>query len=306
MPDPTVITLQICFASALGIFVLVSIVRALRARRVAPDLTDSEPPVTDSCANLTVSASMPPPLPVGRVATWPYVGIDLLWVGFIFLTFFALSVGTARMAATQTEIVISVQGLIQSIGFQLVLAGLTLGVMVWRIRPIAWLGLRWKGWIWVFLMAPAGVAAMWLLSAGLYAAGYMQWLDSLGVEPMQDSVKLLQTTRDPLALGLMAVAAMLVAPLCEELVFRGYLYPAAKKFAGPWVAGACSALVFAAAHGSLAPLVPLFFFGCLLVLAYERSGSLWAPIAMHCCFNSTTVTIQVVARLCHFPLSPDL
>ncbi|MEI6654913.1 MAG: type II CAAX endopeptidase family protein [Verrucomicrobiota bacterium] len=295
MPDPTVITLQICFVSALGAFGLVAIVRALRARRAAPDLTDVEP-----------AAITPPPLPVGRVATWPYVGIDLLWAGFIFLTFFALSVGTARLAATKTERVISTQGLIQSIGFQLVLAGLTVGVMVWRIRPIAWLGLRWKGWIWVFLIAPAGVAAMWLLSAGLYAAGYMKWIDSLGVEPMQESVKLLQTTRDPLALGLMAVAAMLVAPLCEELVFRGYLYPTAKKFAGPWVAGAGSALVFAAAHGSLAPLVPLFFFGCLLVLAYERTGSLWAPIAMHFCFNSTTVTLQVVARLCHFPLSPDL
>jgi membrane protease YdiL (CAAX protease family) len=71
------------------------------------------------------------------------------------------------------------------------------------------------------------------------------------------------------------------------------------------VAGVCSALVFAAAHGSLAPLIPLFFFGCILVLAYESTGSLWAPIAMHFCFNTATVTIQVVARVFDIPLAPD-
>ena len=145
---------------------------------------------------------------------------------------------------------------------------------------------------------------MWLLSVGLSAVGYMKWMESFGVEQMQESVKLLQTTNDPLTLGLMAVAAMLAAPLCEEIVFRGYLYPAAKKFAGPWVAGLCSALVFAAAHNSLAPLLPLFCFGCLLVLAYELTGSLWAPVALHFCFNSATVVIQIVARIYDIHLDP--
>ena len=65
----------------------------------------------------------------------------------------------------------------------------------------------------------------------------MEWMNTLGVESSQESVKLLQETQDPLVLGLMAVAAVLVAPVCEEVVFRGYLYPAAKRFAGPWVAG---------------------------------------------------------------------
>ncbi len=307
MTDPTVITLQLCFSGALGLFALTAITKAVMARRPAPTLTDAGAAFGVAADHpLGPPTALPPPLPTGRVVTWPYVTVDLLWAGFIFLTFFALSVGTARLAATKTELAINAQGLLQSIGFQLVFAGLTVGVMVWRIRPMAWLGLRWAGWKWVFLIAPGGVAAMWLLSAALYAAGYMQWMNSLGVEPMQDSVKLLQTTQDPFTLALMAVAAVLVAPLCEEIVFRGYLYPAAKKFAGPWVAGACTALVFAAAHGSLAPLIPLFFFGCLLVLAYEGTGSLWAPIAMHFCFNSATVAIQAIARICHLPLSPDL
>jgi membrane protease YdiL (CAAX protease family) len=155
------------------------------------------------------------------------------------------------------------------------------------------------------VIAPAGVAAMWRFSLYLDAAGLMQWMQSRGVEQVQDSVKLLHETQDPLILGLMALAAVVVAPLCEEIVFRGYFYPVAKKFVGPWVAGACSALVFAAAHGSLAPLLPLFYFGCLLVIAYELTGSLWAPIAMHLGYNALTVIFQVIARGLDWPLVPN-
>jgi membrane protease YdiL (CAAX protease family) len=284
MTDPTVITLQLCFFGALGLFMLSALAWPILAR---------------------VSVAGPPVLPLGRVATWPYLTLDLLWLGFIYLTFYTLSLDSARMALGNTEVAISAQGLIQAIGFQLILAGMTLLVMVWRIRPLAWLGLRWPGWRWAFVIAPAGVAAMWRFSLYLDAAGLMQWMQSRGVEQVQDSVKLLQETQDPLILGLMALAAVVVAPLCEEIVFRGYFYPVAKKFVGPWVAGACSALVFAAAHGSLAPLLPLFYFGCLLVIAYELSGSLWAPIAMHFGYNALTVIFQVIARGLDWPLVPN-
>jgi membrane protease YdiL (CAAX protease family) len=284
MTDPTVITLQACFFGALALFLLSAMARPVMAK--AP-------------------ASGPPAIPRGRVATWPYLALDLLWIGFIFLTFFSISIDSARMALEKSEVTISAPGLLQAIGFQVVLAGMTLGVMVWRIRPLAWLGLRWPGWRWVFVIAPAGVAAMWRFSFYLDAAGFMEWIKSLGVEQIQDSVKLLQETRDPLVLSLMAGAAVLVAPLCEEIVFRGYFYPVAKKFVGPWVAGTCSALVFAAAHGSLAPLLPLFYFGCLLVVAYELTGSLWAPIAIHFCYNSVTVIYQVIARGLDWPLVPN-
>jgi membrane protease YdiL (CAAX protease family) len=75
-----------------------------------------------------------------------------------------------------------------------------------------------------------------------------------------------------------------------------------KRFAGPWVAGVCSALVFAAAHGSLSALLPLFIFGLVLVVIYEKTGSLWAPIAVHFCFNGATVLVQLAVRFLDIPL----
>ena len=285
LPSLTVTTLLVCFTGVLVVFFLTAVSRWLAVRR---------------------QASSPPPLPTGKVAIWPYHLIDLLWMGFIVLTFASLSIGSAQVADKHTELKISADGLVMSIGFQLVLAGMTVVVMVWRIRPIAWLGLRWPGWRRVLWIGPVSVVGMWVLSASLYASGYLKWMDSLGVEQMQDSVKLLQETRDPLIIALMAVTAVLVAPVCEEILFRGYLYPAAKRFAGPWVAGIGTALIFAAAHGSLSPLLPLFVFGGLLVLAYEWTGSLWAPIAMHFCFNGATVIIQLAFRISGIPIPDNL
>ncbi len=99
-----------------------------------------------------------------------------------------------------------------------------------------------------------------------------------------------------MVLGLMAFAAAIVAPLCEEVVFRGYLYPVAKKYSGRWIAAIATALVFSAAHGSLAALLPLFIFGLVLVALYEMTGSIWAPIAVHALFNGATVAIQMLMR----------
>ncbi|NJR41612.1 MAG: CPBP family intramembrane metalloprotease [Akkermansiaceae bacterium] len=145
---------------------------------------------------------------------------------------------------------------------------------------------------------------MWVLLGALNAGGYMQWVESLGVNSTQDSVKLLQETRDPVVLVLMAFTAVIVAPVCEEIVFRGYVYPAAKKFVGPWCAGICSALVFSAAHGSLVALFPIFILGALLAWIYEKTGSLWATIAVHLCFNGATVAMQFAARFLNLPLDP--
>ena len=240
----------------------------------------------------------PPPLPVGRVPVWFYRPLDLLGIGFVFVLFFGLVVTSVR-SGPKTEPVMDPQGLIASIAFQFVIAGIVTAFVIGRIRPIEWLGLRWAGWGWSFLIAPIVVMLMWVFFWGLQVIGFMQWIESLGVETVQDTVKILQESNNPAVLGLMAFAAVIAAPLCEEIVFRGYLYSATKRFAGPWAAGVCSALIFAAAHGSIAALLPLFAFGCVLVFVYEKTGSLWAPIAVHFCFNGATVAIQMAAR--YFP-----
>ena len=291
MPDPTEFVITATFMTALGIFALTAAVRKRLEKTPPPALAEPGP--------------LPPALPAGRVPTWFYQPLDLLGIGFIFVVFFGLVTASVR-ASSKAGPVLDIGGMAASIAFQFVSAGIVTFFVIPRIRPSEWLGLRWPGWGWVFLIAPGSVFSMWLFFGGLQAAGFMKWIESFGVETVQDTVKLLQQSTDPALVGLMAFAAVIAAPLCEEIVFRGYLYPAAKKFAGPWVAGVCSALIFAAAHGSLAALLPLFVFGCLLVFVYEKTGSLWAPMAVHFCFNGATVLIQMIARYLHLPLDTPL
>ena len=297
MLDPTEFVIIATFGMALGIFGLTATARKFlgeKSASAAPlesTLSDEESPY-----QAPAHGDFLPPLLAARVPVGFYQPLDLLGLGVIFLVFFSLVVGSVRASAGKDEMALTVDSLVSSIGFQFVSAGIVTAFVIRRVRPVEWLGLRWAGWRWVFLIAPGAVLLMWAFFSGLEATGFMRWIDSLGVERVQETVKILQKSTNPQIISLMAIAAVIAAPLCEEIVFRGYLYAAAKRFAGPWAAGICSALVFAAAHGSLAALLPLFVFGCLLVFIYERTGSLWAPIAVHFCFNGATVVIQLAAR----------
>lgn len=288
--DPTTLVISAAFVVAALIFPVAAVFGALRR---VPQSAESDP--------LEPPRVLPPPLPFGKVSVGPYQPLDLLPVALIFAAF-SLLVVSSLSAPASPDRELAVSDLVMNIGFQIFIAGMVLVYMTRRTTTADWLGLRWPAWPKVFFIAPASVFGMWLIFGVLQACGYMQWMESLGVETVQESVKLLQTTEDPTVLWLMALAAVLVAPLCEELLFRGYLYPVAKKYTGPWLAACSSALFFAAAHGNLSALLPLFLFGLLLVWIYEKTGSLWAPIAVHFCFNSATVIVQMAARHFNIPL----
>lgn len=299
MYDPTELVLACGFTVALGIFVIGAVVRRIRSQaaatvaRVAGDEAVPEPEPGEGL--------LPPELPYGKVAVWFYRPWDLVGAAFVFGVFAMLVVGSLSASHAAMPAVGPVT-LLVNIGFQFVMAGGVAILVVKRVGWVAWLGLRWRGWPWIFLIAPCAVVFMWAVFGGLQVSGYMDWMESLGVETVQDTVKLLQQSEDPRILGLMAVAAVIAAPLCEEIVFRGYFYPVMKKFAGAWPAAACSALVFGCAHGNLAAILPLFVFGGMLVFVYEQTGSLWAPVAVHFCFNSATVLGQMAVRYYHLPL----
>ncbi len=302
MPDPTEFVIIATFSTAFGIFVLAALARLwIGESPVVCPAIEPAPSAADSPYQAPLSPALPPPLPVGRVPVWFYRPLDLLGIGFVFVLFFSLVVASVKSAG-KAEQTLGPAGLLASIAFPFIIAGIVTAFVIGRIRPVEWLGLRWPGWRWGFLIAPVAVLVMWLFFGGLQASGFMHWIESLGVETVQDTVKILQESNNPAVLGLMAFAAVIAAPVCEEIVFRGYLYSATKRFAGPWAAGICSALIFAAAHGSIAAVLPLFVFGGVLVFIYEKTGSLWAPIAVHFCFNSATVAIQMAARYYHLPL----
>jgi len=87
--------------------------------------------------------------------------------------------------------------------------------------------------------------------------------------------------------------AVIVAPIAEEIVFRGYFYGVIRRFGGRIPALLTSSLLFAAIHVHLPSLLGLGILAVILCFLYERSGSLWAPITMHAAFNASTIAVLI-------------
>jgi membrane protease YdiL (CAAX protease family) len=244
---------------------------------------------------------VPPPTSFGKVSVEIYQRLDLLVAGVIIGFYYLMILLNSMVARDVKNLEITAPDLIFNMGLQFFLAGLVTIMVVGRMSPGQWLGLRWEKWRWVFLIAPATVLTMWAIFSAYFAVGYQELMEHFEVKQVQETVELFQNTTDISVLVLMAFMAVIVAPICEEMVFRGYIYPALSKFTGPWIGWIISALVFSAAHGSMSALVPLFIFGLALVLLYEWTGSIWAPIAVHLLFNGATVAVQLLDRFGYIP-----
>ena len=90
-----------------------------------------------------------------------------------------------------------------------------------------------------------------------------------------------------------ALAAVVAAPIAEEVFFRGFLFGALRRRLPFWAAGVISGVVFGAFH-VIPLLIPLMVFvGIGLAYVYERRGSLLASIAAHSAFNMVGYTLIV-------------
>lgn len=95
-----------------------------------------------------------------------------------------------------------------------------------------------------------------------------------------------------LFIGFTAIA---VAPVAEETLFRGVLYPTIKQTGYPRAALWLTSLVFAFLHGSTLAFVPLTLFSMLLIWLYEFCDNLLAPILAHSAFNAVNYFFIVAA-----------
>jgi uncharacterized protein len=81
------------------------------------------------------------------------------------------------------------------------------------------------------------------------------------------------------------VSLVVVAPVAEELIFRGYLFGKLRKYAPVWVSVLLSAALFAVAHMQFNVALDTFALGIVLALLRVITGSLWASIALHALKN---------------------
>jgi uncharacterized protein len=90
---------------------------------------------------------------------------------------------------------------------------------------------------------------------------------------------------------LLFVTIAMVAPLLEEILFRGLLQNALSKRLPVWAAIALSALVFGAMHMDFYAMPPLVLMGAIFGVIYHLTGSLRVTILLHMINNAAALAL---------------
>ncbi len=152
-----------------------------------------------------------------------------------------------------------------------------------------------------FRPAPLG-ASLGLVAGGIAAVYVVSYLYGVIVErfhlPLHTNVEALQAQvhAEPITVLCTLAGAVIIAPICEEVFFRGYLFAGLLRGMNVLPAAITSALLFVAAHGDLGSAVPLLALGILLAVLRWRTGSIWPGIALHV-GNNALASIYVIAVL---------
>ena len=124
----------------------------------------------------------------------------------------------------------------------------------------------------------------------------LKLLAKLGIEPsLQLALQALENSSSAGELAALAVVTIVLAPIAEETLFRGVLYPTIKQYGFPRAALWCTSALFALIHFNVAIFVPLLLLALVLVWLYERTDNLLAPIAAHATFNAVNFALFFLA-----------
>jgi membrane protease YdiL (CAAX protease family) len=129
----------------------------------------------------------------------------------------------------------------------------------------------------LIMLTLAGFLFFSLIWAAVFNVGKEKLLEQLG------------TGKNAILLLLSAGLTCVVAPICEEFLFRGYIFSALRNWRGDWPAAVITGLLFGGVHAGSAPaldLLPLAGLGFALCLLYRATGSLYPCIAAHSLNNS--------------------
>ena len=120
--------------------------------------------------------------------------------------------------------------------------------------------------------------------------------------PPQELITLFTQGGDPIAITLLVIFAVVLAPIVEETIFRGCIYRFLKSQTTLMPAQIISGVFFAIMHGNLMSLLPLVVVGLLLARVYEKSGNLLVPICFHGFFNGFSLLMLYIMSHSSMPM----
>ena len=248
----------------------------------------------------------PPPIPyrprrevVFEDAPWG-VGEALIIFGIAFVAASVLSLlvyQVLKSAFTSTTAAFMLIFFSSVILYTFLLAGTFYSVKVRHGSHLSALGLRiqglGKGVVW-----GVGVGLPLFVAAILVSYVVTRLFGPTNTDMVNNSVnKISGGGISPYLILLLAITLVVLAPVCEEIFFRGYLYPALRNRMDKQPAMIVNGLLFAAAHFELIGFLPRFLLGWGLCYIYERNRTLGAPITGHAIYNGLILLLAGFLKL---------
>lgn len=179
------------------------------------------------------------------------------------------------------------------LGFQTAL----LFVVVYLV-VVFWRGVSWRDLGFIPMPEKWGLRAVGIAFVCVPLVGLVAWLQQqiIGQEFRNPQLELIAPPSFSWGayLGTLVVAAG-IAPLAEEVLFRGVLYRWLRERIGVGLALILSAVLFSLVHGVPALIPAITVLGLILGWVYERTQSIWTPIIVHGVYNASVTTFLYVA-----------
>jgi membrane protease YdiL (CAAX protease family) len=174
-------------------------------------------------------------------------------------------------------------GMLDAVGLAMVHVLLKAHQAGWR-QAFGLFGTAWpRHWAMAAVLTVPALGLAWSVHQ---ACGW--FLEHLAIpHDPQAAVEAIRQTAGPWDRGLLFFFAVLTAPVAEEILFRGILWPLARDRG--WRVTGCLgvSLLFSLIHLNAAALIPLWLLGIFWTWLYERTGDLTTCILSHALFNGT-------------------
>lgn len=184
--------------------------------------------------------------------------------------------------------------LVSAASFQV--AGLILVHHFLKLHDVSWrqfLGLEDSGLGRAIGLAVAATIIILPAVLGLNRVSEMVLTQIEGPPDVQPTMQALEATQGPWQRIIFAFAAIILAPLIEETLFRGILYRTGRQMGYPRLSLYGTSLLFASIHLSLMTLLPLTVLAIVLARLYDYTNRLIVPVLTHSLFNAVNFFVYV-------------
>jgi uncharacterized protein len=199
------------------------------------------------------------------------------------------------------------------LGYQPTAGRIDYGMMLVSAISFHGVGLLWLNWFlrdhevsWITALGLGSRRLLLALSLGLLTGivGFFVChqvgglvtaiLSRFEVQPeLQITVQALRTNASLAWIVAFGVISIILAPLVEEFIFRGLLFPILKQLGFVKLAWWGTSLLFALIHFNLHAFLPLTVLALMLTWLYDRTDNLLAPILAHSAFNAVNFALTV-------------